>query len=119
MVTHGGRWVFMPIGDPRSEEPDKLSIGVEMEPGEWYSFALDRCNTEAKVGNWLLHLSTKEWWQRGDADDMLTLLVELHNEFYFTLKADRKDGKRCIAMWCLNDSAPGSDVCLSHMEDGI
>lgn len=120
---HIGRWSYLPPCEDEDadefqwrESPHEPSVGVRMcdDSDELYDFALSRCDTVAKVGNWLLHLSQKDWWRHGDADDFLQLLHNLHANGVFVLRVDHSTPPRCAAYNCLNDSVEDGFLCEEH-----
>jgi len=104
-----GRWSFLPGPDP--------SVGVRMSDDpqdELYDFELDRCDDELKIGNWILHLSYKEWIIPRDISDFVDMLTDLYEAKVFVLKVYGPAQSCCAAYGCINDSTDGDKFCEEH-----
>ena len=102
-----GRWRYIPA---------ESSVGVQMDDDsdELYDFELSRCDDDAKIGNWLVHLSAKDWIRKEDLSDLVDMLTDLYAADVFTLKVPRRTPGKCCAWWCLNKVPDGGTLCREH-----
>src|SRR5262245_2656191 len=60
-----GRWRYNPA------EPPSLDIGA-------YQIVLDRIDTIAKLGDWLMHMADKKWVAAEDLGNLVAAVRDLH-----------------------------------------
>jgi hypothetical protein len=67
-----GRWRYSPT-DPHS---------LDLIDGGAYEVVLDRLDTVAKLGDWLLHLADKNWVTAEDLGNLVLAVRDLHQFGY-------------------------------------
>lgn len=112
-----GRWKYFPTHSPEATAcgivADQPTVGIEVEAGEYYDFELERCNTEAAIGTWIVHLSGKDWVNPIDLGNFMQMLLDLYEAEVFVLSCSRPESKRCSALWCLR-SPESEGLCKRH-----
>jgi len=102
-----GAWEYM---------PEAAAVGHSMYTEcDLYGVELVRIDDEAKLGNWLKHLSGKPWWLRGDADDLMAMLDVLDACGVIVFRCSNAAANRCAAWGCIDDAAVRG-LCKEHAE---